>query len=131
MPGQAISWASFRSSAVAAMAASACESRASRSTTSSASAARQAFSSTPGGLHRTGTSSTATTRRTTGPRLVVREDQAGGGGDALEVAAGTFGLGVAVDQLPEARAVTGHDQVGQLVQQHVVDHPVGHLLNAV
>src|SRR3954453_15577464 len=135
MPGQAISSASLRSAGVGAIAAPASATRASRSTTSSASAARQAPSSTPGGLHSTGTKSAATTRRTTaqpypapGAVSVVGQHHAGGGGDALQVASRALGLGIAGDQIPETGAVTGDDQVGQLVQEHVVDHPVGHLL---
>ena len=40
-----------------------------------------------------------------------------------EEAAGPLGPGIAVDDLPEARAVSGLDEVGQLVNDDVVDHP--------
>ena len=55
----------------------------------------------------------------------------GGRGVALEVALRLVRAGVAVDPRPERRRVARLQQVGQLVDQHVVDDPAGHLLQPV
>ena len=52
----------------------------------------------------------------------------GGGRPAEQVALGPLGLRVAVDPGPERRVVAGLEQVGELVDEHVVDHPRRHPL---
>src|SRR6478672_11237763 len=52
--------------------------------------------------------------------LTVRQVESCGRGDALEVAAGAFQPRVALEQRPEVRPVPGRQQMGQLVQDHVV-----------
>ena len=61
-------------------------------------------------------------------RVVVGEPQPRRRRDALEVAAGPLGARELVDLRPEVRPVARHQQVGQLVHEHVVDHPRGHAL---
>ncbi len=61
-------------------------------------------------------------------RRVGLDAELGGGGDALEEALGPLGLGVAVDPRPELRGVAGLDEVGELVDEHVVDDPRRHAL---
>src|SRR5262249_35270097 len=95
---------------------------------------RNACGSTPGGAAASSPARTATKRDVTrySPQrasrrgLFLGQREARRRGDTLQVAARALGLGVAVDPLPERRAVAGLEQVGQLVQQDVVDDPGGH-----
>ena len=57
-----------------------------------------------------------------------REPELGGGRHAFEVAAGPLGAREAVDERPEVGPVPGHEQVGELVDQDVVDDPGRHPL---
>ena len=50
------------------------------------------------------------------------------GGVAVEPGLRLLGPRVTGDQRPEARVVAGLEQVGELVDEHVVDHPAGHVL---
>jgi 8-oxo-dGTP pyrophosphatase MutT (NUDIX family) len=52
----------------------------------------------------------------------------GGGRPAQQVPLGALGLRVALDPAPEGRVVARLEQVGELVDQHVVDHPGRHPL---
>lgn len=56
----------------------------------------------------------------------VRQRQLGGGGHALEIPACPVSLWVAPDQVPERGRMSWLDQVCDLVDQHIVDHPGGH-----
>src|SRR2546430_358170 len=129
VPGQTSASARARSAGNTATAGVTSASVASRSTTSSASARRHASGSTPGWLQDGTVNGTTTTRRVT-PSILV-ERLAAGRGDPLQAAARPFGPRVPGDQGPEPRAVAGHHEVDQLVQQHVVDHPVGHVHDPV
>src|SRR5207302_4268808 len=57
---------------------------------------------------------------------LVEARQAGGSDDTLEIAAGTFELRVAREQLPELATVAEHEQVAELVEKHVVDDVIRH-----
>ena len=49
----------------------------------------------------------------------------------VEIAAGSLGSRIALHQGPEVRAVPRHQQMCELVHQHVVAHPVRHVLQAL
>src|SRR5581483_1744271 len=49
------------------------------------------------------------------------------GRDAFQVAASPFASRITLHELPETCVVPGHDQVAELVQDHVVADPGGHV----